>query len=425
MKKSLSFFVMLSFFIMSRLTGADIAVVTMAIGDNYQGLVASGIENNRHYCEKHGYDFIYLTDNLDPSRPIAWNKILILQETLKNNEYKWVFWIDADAIFMNFGISIEELIDDHFDLLVGSDLVGCNTGNFLLKNTPWTKDFLKRVYSHEEFIYHRYWEQAAVMQELKTNEDVRKHTKIFAPRIINSYPYSLHGSQEVYRPGDFIIHFATWNGPILVDLMKEYTSLVSNDPQALNLDTYLDIHGLTLKPHHNPSVNEGCLTDTQKEQYSDQLKKNDQIKKIAVIGFNAGHSTEIFFQNCANCQIVACDSGLNSFTQLGVDFMKRKCRERFKFFEGDAEVMCHQIDANKKYDLIYINGDKSYQNRLKDILDCKKIATQKTILWVNDYAGEIERAVNDAVKQGVIVIDQKLEDSDPCGGRSWIIGHYL
>ena len=68
------------FLFMIHFCGAsDIAVVSMAIGENYQELVAAGTKNKQAYCTLHGYDFINLTTNLDESRPVAWNKILILQ----------------------------------------------------------------------------------------------------------------------------------------------------------------------------------------------------------------------------------------------------------------------------------------------------------------------------------------------------------
>ncbi len=90
--------------IFSTLTAAasDIALITLSVGDNYSKSVAFGIASKEEYCSLHGYDFILCTEYLDPSRPIAWSKIKLLEKVLNTNKYKWVFWSDADSIIMNF-----------------------------------------------------------------------------------------------------------------------------------------------------------------------------------------------------------------------------------------------------------------------------------------------------------------------------------
>jgi len=414
-----SIFLFLSF-VLVQLQAVDIAVVTMTIGESYQNLVSAATENKQLYCERHGYDFINLTENLDTSRPTAWNKILIMQEVLKNKNYKWVFWIDGDAIFMNFGITLEELIDENYNFIVGSDLAGCNTGNFFLKNNEWSENFLSLLYSHTEFTHHRYWEQAAVMRELQHNPDVQKNTKILAPRVINSYLCSLHGEKEVYKRGDFILHFATISGERLCDLLNRYTHLTVYDPSLFNLDNFLDMHGIGLNPQNHSSVNEGLIRESQKQQFVENLNANNtRFKDIAVIGFHAGHSTQIFFETCMGIQIDACDQNLNSFTSIGVDFMKRKYRSHFNFFEGDATAL------ESKYDLIFINGDKSFANRFKDIIECQVLAKERAVLWINNCTRNVEKAVNRAVEEGVICIDQYLKTQDAFGEVKWIIAHYI
>ena len=407
---------------------SDIAVVSMAIGENYQELVAAGTKNKQAYCTLHGYDFINLTTNLDESRPVAWNKILILQKALKNQKYRWLFWMDADAIFMNFATKLEELIDERYALIVGSDLVGCNTGNFFLKSCDWSDQFLQTVYAHQEFIHHRYWEQAAIMKELKTNRRVQQMTKVLAPRLLNAYPFPLHGAAEVYQKGDFLLHFATIGGQKLKELLGDYTAKTTYDASWLDLEAYLDIHGLTLSANENLSVNEGVLTAVQKSQIHHQLQQMPfSMKRIAVIGFSAGHSAELFYHFLKEVELTACDLNLNSFTAIGVDFMQRKYPKRFTFVEGDAEEMAKKnqlLNLGQPFDLIYFNGDHSYESRKKDLLQAQAMATAQTALWINTYYGEMKRSVDYLVKVGILEIDQLIENPEELC-HQWVVAHYL
>src|SRR5579872_786488 len=156
------------------LHAGKIAVVTMAIGSQYKDAVNAGIINKQLYCKKHGYDFYCLSESLDASRPIPWSKILVVQNTLKNKKYDWVFWTDADALIMNDEIALEDIIDNDFNLII-CKAHEINSGQFLIKNCRWSHDFLNAVYARTEYINHPWWEQRAIM-------DVR-HEVRFRPFI--------------------------------------------------------------------------------------------------------------------------------------------------------------------------------------------------------------------------------------------------
>src|SRR5436305_122069 len=104
------------------LTAANIAVVTIAQGEEYQKCMRLGTQSKRAYCQKHGYDFIFSKDSSDPSRHIYWSKIFLILQVLENNpSYQWVVWLDADTLIMNQDIPIEDLIDEKFNFLIGRD----------------------------------------------------------------------------------------------------------------------------------------------------------------------------------------------------------------------------------------------------------------------------------------------------------------
>jgi hypothetical protein len=422
-------------FLFGFLHAADIAVVTMAVGQEYEKMVGLGIENKRLYCEKHGYDFIYTNESLDLSRPIPWSKIKLLANALKQKDYKWVFWTDADALIMNQAIPLEDLIDENYDLILTKDMNEINSGNFLLKNSEWSKQFLETIYNHTECIHHPWWEQQAIITEHKNNEDVQKRTRIVPQRVMNSYSSELlyrlaiPGSlSSNFQSGDFIIHFAACPKNELENYMQKYAALVVDKPDFANLDTYLGFYGMTLSPRDS-QINEGYCTDTQKRKFIEDLNSYANIKKIAEIGLNAGHSVQIFFENCPDVKVLSFDLNHHYYTKAGLEFMHRKYKNRFNFIEGDSTKTVPQYTSNNpedKYDLIYIDGDHRFQGCYSDLVNCQKLATRNTIVWVDDYTEEVQNAVDLCVSQGLMkVIKYSSDRSDPCGPRAWIEARYL
>ena len=53
-------------------------------------------DNHSAFCERHGYTYIP-SDSFDAKIPPYWAKVFIVAKYLK--DYKWVVWIDSDAVF--------------------------------------------------------------------------------------------------------------------------------------------------------------------------------------------------------------------------------------------------------------------------------------------------------------------------------------
>ena len=162
------------------------------------GMLAS--KNKRDYCSKHGYDFFETTQLLDPSRPAPWSKIVMIYQHLENND--WIYWSDADSLIMNSDIKLEGLIDEKYDLILTKDFYGnINSGSFFIKNTDWSRNYLKEIYGCVQFLNHPFWENAAVIHLHQTREDIRAKTKLVDSRVMNCFVNNFHD-------GDFVIHFA-------------------------------------------------------------------------------------------------------------------------------------------------------------------------------------------------------------------------
>jgi mannan polymerase II complex MNN10 subunit len=412
------------------LSAADIAVLTIAHGHDYQNKVKLGIENKRVYCQQHGYDFIYCEDSLDPSRHIYWSKILLVLKTLENSSYRWVVWMDADTLVMNQDIPLEDIINEKYNFLITQDWNGINSGIFFIRNCEWSFKFLNSVYERTDCLFHTWPEQIAIASELNNKKEFSLHTKVFPQRLFNSYPSetSLSLLSSTYQPGDFIIHFASARDGFLTQLFDKYSQQVLNDRERFTLDQYLSCYGFTLSPTHSEN-NEGYLSDEQKEEFKERLALYPHIRSILEIGLNGGHSAENFFQCCKNLnKFVSFDINMHAYTTPAVEYFSRKYKERFEFIQGDSTLTIPkyaELFPDEEFDLIYIDGNHTYEACRQDILNCQKLANPNTILWIDDYTWFIQDAVTSLEESGVIVIKDVHRSWGSHGGRFWVEARYL
>jgi hypothetical protein len=185
--------------------------------EHYAEVGAISGPNKRAYAARHGYDFMAESDRLDPARPTAWSKIALLRRQLPH--CNWAFWTDADSLIMNGTLALEDLVATEADLILTHDHYGLNTGQFLVRNTAWSADFLAEVYAQIQFVDHPWWEQAALAQVLERQPHSAWHVAYIDQRRLNAYPSN-------YRPGDFLIHFAGLGRdlPYLLQTMRAWSA---------------------------------------------------------------------------------------------------------------------------------------------------------------------------------------------------------
>lgn len=178
--------------------------------------------NKRDYADKHNYAFVarsseFAQQALRPDkRRTVWGKIDVIQKVLP--KYEWLFWLDMDAVVMNNDISIDDLIqnvtvnynkegklpeDIHFIIVrPGTDKM-INAGVFLIKNTPWSFQFLQDIQERQEWYRQGPSYEQGAMWDVMRQDQYMKHT-LFLDRenhIFNTFP-------KFYENDDFIVHFA-------------------------------------------------------------------------------------------------------------------------------------------------------------------------------------------------------------------------
>jgi hypothetical protein len=184
-------------------------ILVLSLADKeFSGIAEISSPNKQRYAAKHGYEFICADHLIDASRSASWNKVLWIVRSMRVQMPDWIFWTDADSLVMNGEIRLEDIIGDgEHDLIITKDENGLNAGQFLIKNSRWSQEFLSDVWDQEQFISHHWWEQEAIKHVLSemTEEEELKHVRCVPRNAMNCYhnPY-----RSDWTDGDFIVHFA-------------------------------------------------------------------------------------------------------------------------------------------------------------------------------------------------------------------------
>jgi hypothetical protein len=103
------------------------------------------------YSDMYGYDYKQFNHLIDKMPPY-WLRVKDTYDMLMTGVYDVIIYLDLDATFHNFELSINDIIDDRYDFYVGADPVNIeradfnnlvNTGCFIVKNTMWSRQFIK------------------------------------------------------------------------------------------------------------------------------------------------------------------------------------------------------------------------------------------------------------------------------------------
>ena len=225
-----------------------IAIITMVIGADYEKSMEPGLKTKRDYAQKHGYDFhVGGKEVWDRTRPIPWSKFNFILKHLDN--YDYLFWSDADVIFLRQDLSLEShilpLLPPNKDLLWSRDACNhTNNGHLLIRGrSQWVREFFKRAYDQTDLIHHIWWDNAAMDRLHQTvPTDMEKMETCNNHWLFNAFIYGPKNTADdtttrLYKHGDFLVHFAgvydLWN---IYRLMKYVESQANKN---LPLDTNL------------------------------------------------------------------------------------------------------------------------------------------------------------------------------------------
>ena len=114
--------------------------------------VSDARANHRVYAAKHGYDYVWFDEKeisalmggarLTP-QSTWWLKPYVLRSTLETG-YDAVFWTDADSLFVNQSVGMEDLLESSASFIFAGDAWDlCSAGHLWFRNTSFTSRFLE------------------------------------------------------------------------------------------------------------------------------------------------------------------------------------------------------------------------------------------------------------------------------------------
>jgi hypothetical protein len=172
--------------------------------------------NNIQYFKKHNIEYIsYYGDfdsivKIDSGETVCvgkernyWTKMILVHETLLNNDHDWIIMIDADCLMCDHTVDLRTIIKmaaPDKELLfchIGDPLTNywnINNGVFFVKNTQTTKDLFKDLISFAFNDQFNIDDQSVVQRMLKDDIDgIRKITEIFPSHTFN------HGGNIIFH----------------------------------------------------------------------------------------------------------------------------------------------------------------------------------------------------------------------------------
>lgn len=201
-----------------------------------------------------------------PLLETAWFKLLALLDLMEadvNNEvYEWYYWVDGDVVFTNITLDIRDHITDDADFI----WAGNNTGVFLVKNTVWSRLFLRKAFDMWPVMWkggprpaEGLMENAAIGNlTLHWAGAVGKITSYPKPstRLFQSYCVTRWFEEFAWKPGDFIMHLPGMDPKWKPSVLKHCLMSPARCYEACNryaIRTYNnDTNAFRLPPHEVP-----------------------------------------------------------------------------------------------------------------------------------------------------------------------------
>ena len=134
-------------------------------------------------------------------------------------------------------------------------------------------------------------------------------------------------------------------------------------------------------------IEEGSLDKQQKDFIINIFKNNKWIQNIGEIGFNVGISSDTFLKNKYSVEVISFDIIIHEYVYDAKEFIDKKYPNRHTLIAGNSHNTVpyfHKKFPNINFDLIFIDGDHSFNGAKNDIINMKKLSHKKTILLFDD-----------------------------------------
>ncbi|WP_312283715.1 putative nucleotide-diphospho-sugar transferase [Candidatus Igneacidithiobacillus taiwanensis] len=260
-----------------------IALATICVGKNYTDDMWPGILSKVEYCDKYGYDFIFVRESLNNELPLIWSKFYLIEKLLLDG-YDKIFYSDADVFITNPTIRLESIFASHEgDILVSQDINGINIGNLFVRNTTASLDLIRKCLQDERFHFNSPWyEQAAFVYHVTNDKNFSNTISICQKNVFNSYVND-------WVANDFLIHLAGVYGRVSRTIIRTFRDLATGKKEFQQVSHLLSPFFPDYLPDPNRRLNltpKVIEVDFDKLSHQDVYVANNNIlsaKKFVVI----------------------------------------------------------------------------------------------------------------------------------------------
>lgn len=117
-----------------------------------------------------------------------------------------------------------------------------------------------------------------------------------------------------------------------------------------------------------------------------ELTKTPNIN-VMEIGFNAGHSAEVFLKNNPTLKLTSFDIARSNVVYFSKKYIDDKYPDRHNLIIGDSNITVpNYFNCNNdiKFDIIFIDGGHEYEVCKNDLNNCFNLAHKDTIVMLDD-----------------------------------------